>query len=132
MDKIEEHLQSIKWEDISIILTENNEPILILLCSNQTEADKLYFLLTNNSFLLIVHQDKKSGTHEIRIHLNHPDYAEFGVGFKTPKTLQSYPPLKFLHNKQITSITCGYYDQQNILRYNPHLHPLENKQIELN
>lgn len=128
MDKTEQHLNTLKWQDISIILTPNSEPILILICPSQQEAEKLYFLITKNPFRLTIHVDKANGTHELRIELTN---SEFGIGFKTPKTLESYPPLKFLHNKQVNSITCGFYDN-NQLSYNTNLHPLDSEQVNMN
>ena len=126
--ELKELIESLKWQDISIILTEDNNPILILLCPNQQEADKLFLLITQNGFTLNV-IEKENSQHELHLALDNTDYV---IGFLTPKTLTSYPPLKFLHNKQITSITCGFYDETDTLRYNTKLHPLDSKQIFLN
>ena len=128
MDKTEEYLNSLKWQDISIIVTPNNDSILILLCPNHEESDKLYHLITNNEFTLTV-IEKPSGTHELHLSL---DRTEYIVNFITPKTVENYPPLKFLRNKQVNSITAGFYDEKRQLRYNMNLHPLNNNQIKLN
>ena len=126
--ELEQYLGSIKWQDIKIILTKENDSFLILICSNQEDSDKLYYLITKNPFNLKVVKNKNE-THELHIELIN---SAFTIGFRTPKTLDTYPPLKLLYNRQITSITCGFKDDSNQLRYNPNLHPLGSKHILLN
>jgi len=128
MDKTEEYLNSLKWQDISIIMTDNKDSILILLCPNQEESNKVYHLITKNEFTLSV-IEKSNGTHELQLSLAKTGYV---IAFITPKTVENYPPLKFLRNKQVNSITTGFYDRNRQLHYNIKLHALNNNQIKLN
>lgn len=128
MNKTEQYLNSLKCEDISIIADDPAGPILILLCPDGQEADKLLHLLKNNPFVLEVHVNKSTGEHDLKISLTD---TEYGVGFHSPLTLETYPPLKLLHNKQVIGITCGFYDNKQLV-YNQEIHPIDGNQVALN
>jgi len=126
---IKEILESLKWEDFSIMTTKDHGSFLVLLCSDIDEAEKLYTIITKNpfNFKLITNDDWEGHRFEIEL-LN----TEWNFGLKSPQTIEKYPPLKLLYNKQVNGITCGFDAGQGKIHYNPNIHPLEGANILLN
>ena len=128
MDNSPKSISTLKWQDISILTDNNNRPILILLFPDQQEANNMYQILTKNAFNLEVYMDKSTGTHDLKIPLTD---TEYGIGLKSPLTLDKYPPLKLLHNKQVLGITCGFNSNGQLL-FNQNIIPLDGNQVILN
>ncbi len=129
MNLSKEYLESLKWQDISIMTTKDRGSFLVLLCLNQQEADKLYEVITKNSFDFKVITNEKEEGHKFQIELLN---FEYGFGLKSPLTIENYPPLKLLYNKQVSGITCGFDGGKGNIHYNQNLHPLEGANITLN
>jgi len=118
-------LEKINWSDISIQKNTDGDNILILVTPNENDANRLYNLITANSFNLLVLIDKTKNTYSINLEFLESDYA---AGYNTERTADDYPPLKWLSNAQVNYITTGYWagskDGVKICNYNSNIFPI--------
>lgn len=122
-------LESLKWEDFSIMTTKEHGSILVLICNNIEEAEKLYSIITKMPFNLNIIKNEEEPSTKLELELLN---TEYNFGLKSPRTTESYPPLKLLYNKQVTGITCGVDEGKGRILYNPNIHPLHGPNVHMN
>ena len=106
MSKLKEKdIQSIIWRDISIQKDSVGNNVLILICEEKKQSQRLLQTLHDNLFKLGVYI-KKSGEYQLRIEFENSDYI---MGYDTERTAETYPPLKLLSTQQVTYITTGIW-----------------------
>lgn len=122
----EHDLENILWNNIAF-LEQGDDKILLLSCRDKSSAEKLLELLQKNAFKLNVIVNKEN-KYSFEIEFTDTD---FGIRHETTVSKEQYPQLSWLHNQQITHITCGFRSDQGKLEPLLDFHPIEG-QINLN
>lgn len=102
----ENDLKGILWEDISIQETAERQKILILICKDKEQGERLLDMLHKNAFSIKISIDKETKRYIIALLFSN---SEYGIGCDTGKTEKQYPPLKWIKQNLITYITTGIW-----------------------
>lgn len=117
MTKLE--LEGLIFHKVSILAIKDHK-ILILLCDNELMAEKLHAIIKANRYLIKSMITNKK-THKIELEFCN---TEFSLIVDTRQTSKDYPPLDWLTSGQVSHLTTGYKNENELLQWKDNLLPM--------
>ena len=103
------------------VLENDKGKFLVIIYENKKNAEALHILLENVEYEIYVEYDK---TIFFTFALNLPECPVDTLIYDTKQSIESYPPISSILNKEIKYITAGYFGEDGIM-YNQQLLPLQ-------
>lgn len=103
---LEKALVDVQFYDLSIQSLSSGKNVLILICKQEEESNKLVDILNQYAFDLKISMNEQSGNYSLDFYFIDSD---IGFQFDTGKSETTYPPLQKLKNNQISFISTGIW-----------------------
>lgn len=103
-----------KWTGFSILELSETDYILILLCEDDLRSSMLLQIMaTGFRFQIFVNPATKEYSFKMIL-----DCASESITYDTNRSPEIYPPLNWLAENKVNTITTGYKNTQGVIQYN--------------